>query len=38
MINNGIIGAIIFDTLSLETHISERVSKLIAPTVFVLFS
>ena len=38
MINDGTVGAIIFDTLSLETHISERVSKLIAPTVFVLFS
>ena len=38
MINDGTVGAIIFDTLSLVTHISERVSKLIAPTVFVLFS
>ena len=32
------VGIIIFDILSLVTHISERVSKLIAPTVFVLFS
>ena len=32
------VGIIIFDILSLVTHISERVLKLIAPTVFVLFS
>ena len=38
MINDGTVGAIIFDTLLLVTHISERVSKLISPTVFVLFS